>query len=117
MIKRIFVFVLIGAMFFVAVQFISVFFYAWEFDDFVADEVKFAPIREDDSKEHLVEHIKRQAQFYGLNVNEKAINVDKRTDTDSGITTLAVDVTYTTPVDLFYFTYQLRRHIHTATMY
>src|SRR5712691_9362600 len=99
MVKRIFVFVMMGAMFFVGMQFISVFFYAWEFDDFVRDEVKFAPIREDDSKEHLVEHIKRQVQFYGLDVNERAINVDKRTDTDSGITTLTMDDIYSALVD------------------
>src|SRR2546428_11584643 len=117
MIKRIFVFVMMGAMFFVGMQFISVFFYVWEFDDFVRDEVKFAPIREDDSKEHLVEHIKRQVQFYGLDVNQKAISIGKSIDKGYGITTLSADVTYTTPVDLFYFIYQLRRHIHTSAMY
>src|SRR5260370_40974608 len=98
--KRIFVFVMIGALFFVGMQFISVYFYAWEFDDFTRDELKFAPTREDDSKEHLVEHIKQEGQFYGLSLNEKDIIINKRTDQDSGITTLSADVTYTNPVDL-----------------
>ena len=33
-----------------------------EFEDFIKDELKFAVVREDDSKEHLTEHIKQQAQ-------------------------------------------------------
>jgi hypothetical protein len=117
MLKRIFVFVLLGAMFFVGMQFISVFFYAWEFDDFVRDELKFAPAREDDSKEHLVEHITEQARYYGLTLNQRDLIVGKATDTDSGVTTLSADVTYTTPVDLYYLTYQLRRHIHATASY
>src|SRR6266852_6062290 len=76
MVRRIFVFVVIGAFFFVGMQFLSVYFYAWEFDDFTRDELKFAPTREDDSKEHLVEHIKQEAQFYGLSLNGKDIIID-----------------------------------------
>ena len=117
MLKRIFVFVLVGALFFVGMQFLSVFFYAWEFDDFVRDELRFAPFREDASKEHLVEHIKQQAQYYGMNLNEKNVVIGKATDINLGITTLSADVTYTTPVDLYYLTYQLRRHIHAIARY
>jgi len=117
MLKRIFVFILIGAAFFVGMQFISVFFYALEFDDFVRDELKFVPAREDESKEHLVEHIVQEGEYYGLNINAKDVLIEKTTANDSGITTLSADVTYTTPVDLYYFTYQLHRHIHASTMY
>ncbi len=117
MLKRILGFVFITWMFFVGVQFVSVYFYAWEFDDFTRDEVKFSPAREEDSREHLVDHIKQAAQYYGLELKDKDIVIQKSTDIGSGITRLAVDVTYTTPVDLYYFTYQLRRHIHAATMY
>jgi hypothetical protein len=117
MLKRIFVFVLIGALFFVALQFISVFFYTWEFEDFIRDEVKFAPVRESDDKEHLVEHIKEQAQYYSLQIDEKNIRVEKSTNDDSGVTSLSIDVVYTTPVDLYYFTFPMRRHVFTATMY
>jgi hypothetical protein len=111
MLKRIFIFVLLGAMFFVGMQFLSVFFYAWEFEDFIKDELKFAVVREDDSKEHLTEHIKQQAQYYGLNINAKNILVEKSTDIDSGITTLSADVAYATPVNLF------TSHISSAGMF
>jgi hypothetical protein len=117
MLKRLFVFVLIGAVFFVAIQFASVFFYAWQFEDFVKDEVKFAPMRESDERAHLVEHILSQGQSYSLTLDPKDIEVQKHTDTDSGITTLQVKVNYTSPVDLYYFTYPLRRNIRAATMY
>jgi hypothetical protein len=65
MLKSIFVSVLAAAAFVVALQFASALFHAWEFDTFTRDEVKFAPIREEDSKEHLVQRIKQQAQSYG----------------------------------------------------
>jgi hypothetical protein len=48
MLKRIFVLVLLAGMFFVGMQFLSVFFYVWEFEDFIKDELKFAVVREDD---------------------------------------------------------------------
>jgi len=117
MLKRILVFVLIGAVFFVGLQFASVFFYFGLFDDFVNDEVKFASIRENDSREHLAEHIMGQAQSYHLDLDPKDIRIDKRTDPASGLTTLSVDLNYSAPVDLYYFTSQIRRHLHTARTY
>src|SRR3954468_15727297 len=117
MIKRIFFVVLLGAMFFVAMQFVSVLFYVWEFDDFTRDAVKFAPIRQDGSEDHLVGHIQEGARFYGLAIGDVKVRIDKRTETPTGVKLLAVDVAYTTPVDLYYFTYQLRGNVHAATTY
>jgi len=117
MLKRVFVFVLIGALFFVGLQFASVYFYAWEFDDFVRDELKFAVMREPDTEQHLVDHIRGQAQFYGLTTDQKNIRIQKHKDPKSGLTFLAADVKYSTPVDLFYFTYQLHRHVHASTVH
>jgi hypothetical protein len=117
MLKRIFILLLLGGLFFVGMQFLSVFFYAWEFDDFVRDELRFAAARENESKEHLAEHIKEEAQYYGLSLRDKDIVIHNSVDARSGITTLSADVTYATPVDLYYFSYQLLRHVHTTTMY
>jgi hypothetical protein len=117
MLKRIFIIVVLTGLFFVAMQFVSVFFYAWEFDDFVRDELRFAPAREHESKEHLAEHIKEEAQYYGLSLKDKDIVIHNATDTHSGITTLSADVSYTTPVDLYYFSYELQRHVHATAMY
>jgi hypothetical protein len=117
MLKRLFVFVVIGALFFVSVQFISVFFSAFAFDDFVKDEVRYAPVRENDTKEHLVEHILEQSKFYRVILDESDIHVNRSVDKDSGVTTLSVDLTYTSPVDLYYFTYEIRRHLHAQTKY
>ena len=117
MLKRIFVFVVIGGLFFVSVQFISVFFNAFEFDDFVKDEVKFAPIRENDTKAHLAEHILKQSKLYRVILGENDVRVNRNTDTASGVTTLAVDLNYTSQVDLYYFTYEIPRHLHAQTKY
>lgn len=117
MLKRIFVLVVIAAFFFVVIQFASVFFYAWQFDDFANDEVKYAPLRETTTKEHFVSHLIEQGHFYGLDIDPGGIAVEKNRDGDSGITTLAVDVNYTVPVDLYYFTFPLKRHFHTVTRY
>jgi hypothetical protein len=115
--KRIFTVVLIGALFFVGVQFAAVFFYAWAFEDFVKDEVKFTPMREPAERVHLVEHILNQAQSYSLAVDPGDVAVEKHTDTNSGITTLQVNVSYMSPVDLYYFTYHLRRNLLAKTTY
>ena len=117
MLKRIFLFVVIGSLFFVGIQFASVFFYAWEFEDFVKDEVKYAPTRESDETQHLVEHILEQGHFYELEIEPGDITVRKHTDPGSGITTLEVDAGYGSPVDLYYFTYRIRRTVGAVTMY
>ena len=117
MLNRLCVFVVIGALFFVGLQFASVYFYAWEFDDFVRDELKFAMMRERHTEDRLVDHIIEQAQFYGLTTDKKNIRVETHHDSTSGLTFLAVDVNYSTPVDLYYSTYQLRRHVHASTRY
>jgi len=79
-------------------------------DDFVRDELKFAMMRERQTEDGLVDHIIAQAQFYGLTTDRKNIRVETHPDSKSGLTFLAVDVNYSTPVDLYYSTYQLRRH-------
>jgi hypothetical protein len=117
MLKRILVLVLIGALPFVAVQFASVFFYAWAFEDFVKDEVKFTPMREPAERVHLVEHILTQAQPYRLAVDPGNVAVERHTDRTSGITTLQVNVSYISSVDLYYFTYHLRRNLLAKTTY
>jgi len=117
MLKRVFVFVFIGALFFVGLQFASVYFYAWEFDDFVRDELKFELMRERHTDERLVAHIIEQAQFYGLRTDKKNVRIQQHKDTTSGVSFLVADVNYSTPVDLFYFTYQLHRHVHASSVY
>ena len=117
MLKRIFLLVLIGGLFFVAIQFAAVFFYAWEFEDFVKDEVKYSPMRESSERAHLVDHIVSKAQFYNLALDAKDVVVQKNTDVGSGITTLQVHVSYTSPVNLYYFTFPLRRRILAAMTY
>lgn len=117
MLKRIFVVIIIGVLFFVLLQFAGVFFYAWQFDDFTRDEVKYAPLRDASTKEHFVLHLIEQAHFYGLDIDPEDIGYQKNRDADSGITTLAVDVNYTVPVDLYYFKLPLKRHLHAVTRY
>ena len=117
MLKRILLFVVIGALFFIAIQFASVFFYAWEFEDFVRDEVKYTPTRESDANDHLVEHIVEEGHFYSLELAPSDVTVQKSTDSHSGITTLEVDASYTSPVDLYYFTYPIRRVVRAVTKY
>ncbi len=113
--KRLLVFTLMAAAFFVGVQFVCVYFYVYEFDDFVKDEVKFAPIREKDTKEHLVDHITRQAMIYSLAVDK--VKVRRNTDGESGLTTLAIDLNYTASVDLYYTSFLIHRSLHASTTY
>jgi hypothetical protein len=94
-------------------QFATVYFYVWEFQDLVKDEVKFAPARESASEDHLASHIVEMAQYYNIKLDPKGIKIKKKV-TIPGMTwtTLAVDVTYSAPVDLTFYKQPL--HFHTA---
>jgi len=90
-----------------------IYFAAWEFDDFIKDEVRFAPLRESVQEDHLRAHILEVAKHYKLQLDPKEIEITKTT-TIPGMSwkTLSVDVTYSAPVDLNLFQRQL--HFHTT---
>ena len=117
MLKRLLLWVLLGAAFFVAIQFIPAYFYASEFDDFVKDEVKFAPTRERTDREHLTQHITAASVHYGVQIDPKGVTVRKSRNADSNLETLTVSVAYSIPVDLYYLTRQLHRHVETSVSY
>jgi hypothetical protein len=117
MIKRLLIWVLVGAVFFVAIQFIPPYFYASEFDDFVKDEVKFAPTRESTDEDHLTEHITEMSTRYGVQIEPNGIIVKKTENTDSNYETLSVSVAYSIPIDLYYFTHQLHRQVNATISY
>ncbi|HYR44493.1 MAG TPA: hypothetical protein VER98_15800 [Terriglobia bacterium] len=117
MVKRLLIWVLFGAGFFVAIQYLPAYFYASEFDDFVKDEMKFAPTRESTDKEHLTAHITDASAHYGVHIDPKGITVTKTYNADSNLRTLTVSVAYTIPVDLYYFTPQLRRQVTASVSY
>ena len=115
--KRILVFVFLGSLLYVAVQYVPLWFYALQFDDFVRDEVKFTPMRESVDKDHLQQHIYNEARFYKMILDKKDIQVIKKRDEARGVNFLTVDVDYRMPVDLYYFTHEVKFHVHAATVY
>ena len=115
--KRLLILVFMGCLMYVALQYIPVFFYALEFDDFVRDEVKYAPLRETDDKEHITRHILDEGGYYRMILDRKDINVTKTRDLSRGINFLTADVDYRMPVDLYYFTHEVRFHLHASTVY
>ena len=117
MLKRVLIWVLFGAAFFVAIQYLPAYFYASEFDDFVKDEVKFAPTRESTDREHLTQHITDASTHYGVQIDPKGITIEKTQNTDSDYRTLTVSIAYRMPVDLYYFTPRLRRNVKASISY
>src|SRR5437588_12571656 len=117
MLRRLLLFVFLGAAFFIAIQFIPAYFYASEFDDFVKDEVKFAPTRESTDREHLIQHITDASVHYGVKIEPKGITIKKTENFATNLQTLTVSVVYSIPVDLYYFTEQLRRHVDASISY
>jgi len=103
---------ILGSLLFAFAQCAPVYFYAWEFDDFIKDEVKFAPLRESTYEDHLRAHILDLARHYKFDLDPKQIRISK-TPTIPGMSwqTLSVEVTYSAPVDLDLFTREL--HFHT----
>lgn len=107
----------VGAAFLVVLRYAPVLFYSWEFNDFIDDEAKFAPMRETDDRQHLVAHILEQGFQFGMVVDKDDVVVTKIYHPESGITTLAVDVGYTVPMNFYLFNYQARFRHHTTTNY
>jgi hypothetical protein len=99
-------------------QFATVYFYVWESQDLVKDEVKFAPARESASEDHLVSHIVEMAQYHNIKLDPKGIKIKKKV-TIPGMTwmTLAVDVSYSAPVDLTFYRQPLHFHTTASVVY
>ena len=92
----------------------AVYFYVTEFQDFVKQEVKFAPVRNNTDETRLFEHIRDAARFYNLQIDPSKDIKIRKTVTIPGMnwTTLGVDVKYTALVDLNVIKHPL--HFHTA---
>jgi hypothetical protein len=92
----------------------AVYFYVTEFQDFVKQEVKFAPVRNNTDETRLFEHIRDAARFYNLEIDPANDIKIQKTVTIPGmhLTTLGVDVKYTALVDLNVIKRPL--HFHTA---
>jgi hypothetical protein len=116
---RILVWVILGGVLFAATQYIPLFFYSLEFNDFVKDEVKFAPARETTEPAHLKQHISEEAKNNRMIIEDpkRDIRVVRRRDFVRGARILTVDVSYIMPVDLFYFTHKVKLQVHAETAY
>ncbi len=92
----------------------AVYFYVTEFQDFVKQEVKFAPFRKGTDETRLFEDIRDAARFYNLQIDPAKDIKIRKTTTIPGMTwtTLGVDVKYTALVDLNLYKHPL--HFHTA---
>jgi len=111
---RLITWLVVGAGFFAGAKYAQVYFYASEFDDFVKDEVKFAPTRESTDSDHLTEHILDAAGQYGVDLDARDIKI-RKTHTSEDIETLTVDVNYSAELDLQ--VYKPALHFHsTATI-
>lgn len=117
MLRRIVIVVVVLGLFLGVLQYLPVLFYAWEFNDFINDEVKFAPMRESDENKHIVDHILEQGRKYGMVLDKNTVQLTKQYHPESGITTLTIDVDYSAPIDFRYFLYQARFHHHASTNY
>ena len=84
----------------------------------VKDEVKFAPARESAGVDHLITHIVDMARYYNIEVDPREIKINK-TITIPGMTwtTLAVDMTYSAPVDLSLYRQPLHFHTTASVVY
>jgi hypothetical protein len=104
--------------FYTFTQFATVYFYVWEFQDFVKDEVKFAPFRENADENRVFLHILDAARYYNLEIDPKEIKVSKAiTIPGMAWTTLGVDVDYTALVDLKGFKHPLHFHTKASVAY
>lgn len=104
--------------FYAFTQFATVYFYVSEFQEFIKDQVKFAPLRESADETHLRTTILDGARYYNVKIDPDEIKIQK-TLTIPGMTwsTLGVDVSYTALVDLSLFKQPLRFHTAASVAY
>ena len=104
---------LLCASFYILAQCATVYFYVSAFEDFVRDQVKFAPFRHGVDENNLFVNIVDAARYYNLEVDPQQIKIRKTTRIPGmSWTTLGVDVTYTASLDLSLFKRPL--HFHTS---
>jgi len=111
---RLLLWIIAGTFFYVALQYLPGLFYARQFDDFVRDEVRFAPVRE---KSQLVQHIIEGAHDCHIEVDQHQIQIVKTRDMPHGVNTLTVDVAYQVPIHIFGWTRELPRSIEGTVKY
>jgi hypothetical protein len=99
-------------------QFATVYFYVWEFQDFVNSEVRSIPTRDVVPEVHLITQIVDMARYCKIELDPKQIRIRKKV-TIPGMTwtTLAVDVTYSAPVDLHVYRQPLYFHTTASVVY
>ena len=89
-------------------QYAQIYFYASAFDDYIRDEVRFAPARDTANEDYLKSHILSASKQYGMDVDFKGIRVKKTENYQQQLETLEVSVSYSAPLDLNLFKKQLR---------
>jgi len=95
----------------------QLYFYASEFDDFIKDEVKFAPTRESTEEDHLRTHISEAALQYGMTLNPRDIRIEKTRDSQQITNKLEVNVAYTGNLDLHYKQYPVHFRTNAVILY
>ena len=97
----------------------AVYFYVSEFQNFVQDEVAFAPFREASDETHIFEHIRDAARYYNIRIDQPTDIKIRKTVTIPGMTwtTLGVDVNYTALVDLSVFKHPVHFHTKASVQY
>ncbi len=106
--RQLFCVTLLCSSFYAVTKFASVYFYVSAFQDFVKNEVEFAPFRERADEKHLLVNILDAARYYNLEVDPNEIKIHK-TVTIPGMTwsTTGVDFSYTHLGYLSFFTKHL----------
>lgn len=82
-------------------QYLPAYFYHFEFDDSVKQEVQFAALRRKTTQELRTAILQKASDFY------RPVESGNIKITQKG-TTLTVDVTYSVPINLFVYKHELR---------
>jgi len=105
--RQLFFIVFFAAVVYVASQFIVVYYHAFQFSDFVIQEVKFAASKRKPT-EKIRDSISDEARSSNIPVRPRDIHITKRGPTFS------VEINYSLTVDLHFYQYVWPQHVLTA---
>jgi len=113
---RLLMWLVIVVAFYAGAKYAQMYFYVAAFDDFVRDEVRFAPARKTTDKDHLTAHLMDAAGEYGVQLDPHNIQITSRQQ-QPNIQTLTVDVSYSAELDLRFYRPEIQFHSQASIYY
>lgn len=115
--RQVFVYGILAAAAYAGVRYAELRYHASEFDVFVKNEVKYAPTREGTDPSNIRDKVLGAAPQFGMTLDPDDVRIKRTYDYDQERSTLQVDVTYSSMLDLPSVHHQFTFHSSAAVTF